>query len=524
MAEHGAIWSGIRSVVNIAFLFLAAAFLVSAERRSLKHFEDSKQVIEKKDYFLNVVNFLWRSDQTGYQHVWPLEDCGWFDSWILWGSVWECRRSWWWWDFVPMLTLIIGFDPKSSTTISKCMIMGAAGSTVYYNLKLRHPTLELLIIDYNLALLFQPMLMLGISIGVAFNVVFADWMVTRFSSIILFRGTSTKAFFKGVETWKKETILKKEATKRLESNGNEEVEYKALPGGPSNGTHKETNTNGDQETTVKARRKAPRSAALVHADAEGGVSSQEDCAIKIQNLESKLDSIVCTTKDRKELEKHIPTPSEVAHSFLTTLQNDERANYQLDAKFRESYLKKVVSLLQCPVMRGSRLGKGVNHIEVENGIDQRDGVVDEIEEGEATATNNRYNQRISLVVSGGEHVDVVIGAAVAYGKVTPKVQSLIKILLKYQQMEDFRAIVFVESSSCSLGSSKKKARISCNAMLSFVLTLQRLSWSIYSPEPCKDAGSDYILMVESFEVNVGPRMPHYDGVEVEIRPACRIGR
>lgn len=48
------------------------------------------------------------------------------------------------------------------------------------------------------------------------------------------------------------------------------------------------------------------------------------------------------------------------------------------------------------------------------------------------------------VVSGGEHVDVVIGAAVADGKVTPKVQSLIKILLKYQDTDDFRAIVFVE--------------------------------------------------------------------------------
>lgn len=41
-------------------------------------------------------------------------------------------------------------------------------------------------------------------------------------------------------------------------------------------------------------------------------------------------------------------------------------------------------------------------------------------------------------------MDVVIGAAVADGKVTPKVQSLIKILLKYQQTEDFRAIIFVE--------------------------------------------------------------------------------
>jgi endoribonuclease Dicer len=41
-------------------------------------------------------------------------------------------------------------------------------------------------------------------------------------------------------------------------------------------------------------------------------------------------------------------------------------------------------------------------------------------------------------------VDVIIGAAVADGKVTPKVQSLIKILLKYQDTEDFRAIIFVE--------------------------------------------------------------------------------
>ncbi|CAN6441676.1 unnamed protein product [Victoria cruziana] len=128
--------------------------------------------------------------------------------------------------FVPMLTLIIGFDAKSSTAISKCMIMGAAGSTVYYNLKLRHPTLPLPIIDYDLALLFQPMLMLGISIGVAFNVVFAEWMVTVLL-IFIFMVTSTKAFRKGVETWKKETKMKKlaKATKenegeKLESGGN----------------------------------------------------------------------------------------------------------------------------------------------------------------------------------------------------------------------------------------------------------------------------------------------------------------
>lgn len=67
------------------------------------------------------------------------------------------------------------------------MIMGGALSTVYYNLKLRHPTLNMPIIDYDLALLIQPMLMLGISIGVVFNVVFPDWIVTILL-IVLFIG------------------------------------------------------------------------------------------------------------------------------------------------------------------------------------------------------------------------------------------------------------------------------------------------------------------------------------------------
>ncbi|CAL8126401.1 unnamed protein product [Prunus armeniaca] len=69
------------------------------------------------------------------------------------------------------------FDPKSSTAISKCMIMGAAGST--------------------------PMLMLGISIGVAFNVMFANWMVTvlliiLFLDFLLSSGSySRKSFNEG---------------------------------------------------------------------------------------------------------------------------------------------------------------------------------------------------------------------------------------------------------------------------------------------------------------------------------------
>ncbi|BAT80376.1 Endoribonuclease Dicer-like protein [Vigna angularis] len=257
-----------------------------------------------------------------------------------------------------------------------------------------------------------------------------------------------------------------------------------------------------------------------------GVSSQVDCAIKIRNLESKLDSIVCTIKDRKELEKHVPMPSEVvveydkaaslcylheqikqmeveveeaaksssrrskwqfmgardagakeelrqvygvsertesdgaanliqklravnyalgelgqwcafkvAQSFLAALQNDERANYQLDVKFQESYLSKVVSLLKCQLSEGAVSDKNTDIDDLENGAAQSVSEHEEMEEGELPDSH---------VVSGGEHVDVIIGAAVADGKVTPKVQALIKILLKYQHTEDFRAIIFVE--------------------------------------------------------------------------------
>ncbi|XP_050385155.1 endoribonuclease Dicer homolog 1 [Argentina anserina] len=252
-----------------------------------------------------------------------------------------------------------------------------------------------------------------------------------------------------------------------------------------------------------------------------GVSNQLDCAIKIRNLESKLDSVVCTIKDRKDLEKHVPMPSEivveydkaaslwsfheqlkqmeleveeaaksssrrskwqfmgardagakeelrqvygvsertesdgavnliqklrainyalgelgqwcaykVAQSFLTALQNDERANYQLDVKFQENYLIRVVSLLQCHLSEGAAFDKETKLPDSGSGFSH-----DEMEEGELPDSH---------VVSGGEHVDVIIGAAVADGKVTPKVQSLIKILLKYQHTEDFRAIIFVE--------------------------------------------------------------------------------
>ncbi|KAE9585419.1 putative transmembrane protein TauE [Lupinus albus] len=99
--------------------------------------------------------------------------------------------------FVPMLTLIIGFDTKSAAAFSKCMIMGASASSVWYNLRVSHPTKEVPILDYDLALLFQPMLMLGITLGVSLSVVFPYWLITVLI-IILFIGLTinSKVYYK----------------------------------------------------------------------------------------------------------------------------------------------------------------------------------------------------------------------------------------------------------------------------------------------------------------------------------------
>lgn len=118
--------------------------------------------------------------------------------------------------FVPMLTLIVGFDTKSAAALSKCMIMGASASSVWYNLRVRHPCREVPILDYDLALLFQPMLMLGITIGVALSVVFPYWLITVLI-IILFLGTSSRSFFTATKMWKEETILKKEMARQQET-------------------------------------------------------------------------------------------------------------------------------------------------------------------------------------------------------------------------------------------------------------------------------------------------------------------
>ncbi|PRQ50931.1 putative transmembrane protein TauE [Rosa chinensis] len=259
MAQVGLPWCGLRwSMGMVVAGFLVVALVIGSLQETFQQDASIYSGTEKfqSGYLNRVLSFVWRPGRLGYVAVWPEMEFGWrivvgtIIGFIgaAFGTVGGVGGGG---IFVPMLTLIIGFDDKSSTALSKCMITGGAAATVFYNLRLRHPTLDLPIIDYDLALLFQPMLMLGISIGVCLNVIFAEWMITVLL-IIIFLGTSTKAFFKGVESWKRETILKKEVARLMQSNanGSEEVEYRPLPGAPTNNSLSETNESKRKEVSI----------------------------------------------------------------------------------------------------------------------------------------------------------------------------------------------------------------------------------------------------------------------------------
>lgn len=73
MAEFGAKWRVLRPILMIFFNFLLAFVFAKAER-GLKLEASGFNGGEKResDFLLKAVNFLWQSDQSGYQHVWPV--------------------------------------------------------------------------------------------------------------------------------------------------------------------------------------------------------------------------------------------------------------------------------------------------------------------------------------------------------------------------------------------------------------------------------------------------------------------
>ncbi|KAK1304899.1 hypothetical protein QJS10_CPB11g01158 [Acorus calamus] len=120
--------------------------------------------------------------------------------------------------FLPILNLVAGLDLKKATTFSAFMVTGGSISNVMYNLCFKKS-----LIDYDIALLSQPCMLLGVSVGVISNVVFPEWLMTAL--FVLFLGCSTyKTCRAGVSCWKAES-------ENVERHGCVKLESGLLKGG-----------------------------------------------------------------------------------------------------------------------------------------------------------------------------------------------------------------------------------------------------------------------------------------------------
>lgn len=109
--------------------------------------------------------------------------------------------------FIPLFNILLGFDAKSAAALSNFMILGGSMATVGWNIQQEHPHHPgHPLVDFDVALLLQPNILLGISIGVICNIVFPTWFIIL-EFIITLGYISRRSFRSGLLRWRNETIL-----------------------------------------------------------------------------------------------------------------------------------------------------------------------------------------------------------------------------------------------------------------------------------------------------------------------------
>ncbi|XP_009617472.1 sulfite exporter TauE/SafE family protein 5 [Nicotiana tomentosiformis] len=118
--------------------------------------------------------------------------------------------------YVPILTIIAGVDLKTASSFSAFMVTGGSIANVVCNMFIKNS--GKILIDFDIALLSQPCMLLGVSIGVICNRVLPEWLITILFAVFL--GFCTfKTCKSGFCFWKLESEV--EVMRR---NGNQELE------------------------------------------------------------------------------------------------------------------------------------------------------------------------------------------------------------------------------------------------------------------------------------------------------------
>ncbi|KAF8117703.1 hypothetical protein N665_0008s0057 [Sinapis alba] len=136
--------------------------------------------------------------------------------------------------YVPIMTIVAGLDLKTASSFSAFMVTGGSIANVGSNLFVRNPKAGgKTMIDFDLALLLEPCMLLGVSVGVICNLVFPNWLITSLFAVFLAWST-VKTFGNGVYYWRLETeMVKIRESRRVgeddEDEDESEIESVKLP-------------------------------------------------------------------------------------------------------------------------------------------------------------------------------------------------------------------------------------------------------------------------------------------------------
>ncbi|KAH6764606.1 Sulfite exporter TauE/SafE family protein [Perilla frutescens var. hirtella] len=125
--------------------------------------------------------------------------------------------------FIPILTIVVGLDLKRASSYTAFMVTGGLIPSVASKLLARRRGGKP-VIDYDIALLSEPCMLLGVSCGVICNLVLPEWLITIFFAIFLVFCTY-KTFKSGISIWKRESegkIENEAGTSQLPLSRNEE--------------------------------------------------------------------------------------------------------------------------------------------------------------------------------------------------------------------------------------------------------------------------------------------------------------
>ena len=117
--------------------------------------------------------------------------------------------------FIPIFNLLLGFDVKSAAALSNFMILGGSLANVGWNIQQVHPHQpEKPLIDFDVALLLQPNMLLGISMGVICNVLLPSWLITL-EFVLILGYTTIRSLRSGLIRWRNETEFVKKRARKL---------------------------------------------------------------------------------------------------------------------------------------------------------------------------------------------------------------------------------------------------------------------------------------------------------------------